>query len=182
MQVLLLKKREGLGNEGDIVPVTDGYARNFLLPRKFAVKATKNTIELQKKLITERGKKVVQELEEYKALAERISCLSLTVPEKVGEDDRLYGSVTASDIVKLMKEEGIAVYQWPERLEVVPGWPLTALNKIDKRLLRAYITNRLFEEGTISDQLGDEFLRKDKITLDDMQTGRVKIDFAGSPS
>jgi 2,3-dihydroxybenzoate-AMP ligase len=89
-------------------------------------------------------------------------------------------NLTFEEVKEFMKEEGIAVFQWPERLEVVPGWPLTALNKIDKRLLRAYITNRLFEEGTISDELGDEFLRKDKITLDDMQTGRVKIDFTGS--
>ncbi|UCG65258.1 MAG: AMP-binding protein [Deltaproteobacteria bacterium] len=89
-------------------------------------------------------------------------------------------NLTFEEVKEFMKEEGIAVFQWPERLEVVPGWPLTALNKIDKRLLRAYITNRLLEEGTISDELGDEFLRKDKITLDDMQTGRVKIDFTGS--
>ena len=109
MQVLLLQKREGLGSEGDIVPVADGYARNFLLPRKLAVKVTKSTIELQKKLIAERRKKVAQELDEHKALAERISCLSLTIPEKVGEDDRLYGSVTTADIVKLMKEEGIEI-------------------------------------------------------------------------
>ena len=89
-------------------------------------------------------------------------------------------NLTFEEVKEFMKEEGIAVFQWPERLEVVPGWPLTALNKIDKRLLRAYITNRLFEEGAISKELGDEFLKKDKLTLDDMQTGRVKIDFAGS--
>jgi large subunit ribosomal protein L9 len=109
MQVLLLRKTEGLGSEGDIITVADGYARNFLLPRKFAVKATKSTIELQRKLIAEREKKAAQELEEHRALAERISTLSLTVAAKVGEDDQLYGSVTAGDIAKLLGEEGIEI-------------------------------------------------------------------------
>jgi large subunit ribosomal protein L9 len=107
MDVLLLKTREGLGSEGDIVAVADGYARNFLLPKKLAVKATKSTIELQKKLVAERSRRAAEELEGYKALADRISGLSVTISAKVGEDDQLYGSVTASDIVGLAKEEGI---------------------------------------------------------------------------
>ncbi len=107
MEVLLLKTREGLGSEGDIVAVADGYARNFLLPEKLAVKVTKSTIELQKKLVGERSRRAAEELEGYKALAERISSLSVTISAKVGEDDQLYGSVTAADIVKLAEEEGI---------------------------------------------------------------------------
>jgi len=85
------------------------------------------------------------------------------------------------EVQQFMKEQGIAVFQWPELLEVVQGWPLTAMNKIDKRLLRAYITRKLFEEGAISRELGDEFLKKDKLSLADIQTGKVKIDFTGSP-
>jgi 2,3-dihydroxybenzoate-AMP ligase len=89
--------------------------------------------------------------------------------------------LTFEEMKEFMKEQGIAVFQWPERLEMVEGWPLTALNKIDKRRLRAFVTNRLFEEGMISKELGDEFLKKDKFTIDDLQAGRVKIDFTGSP-
>ncbi|MCJ7596277.1 MAG: AMP-binding protein [Desulfobacterales bacterium] len=100
------------------------------------------------------------------------SFVQLAVGEKFG----------AEDMKQYMKEKGIAVFQWPERLEVVKGWPLTGLNKIDKRLLRAYMTNRLFEEGAISQELGDEFLKRDKLSLDDLQTGKVKIDFTGAPS
>ena len=85
------------------------------------------------------------------------------------------------DVKAYMRDKGIAVFQWPERLEIVQGWPLTALNKIDKRFLRVYIANKLFEEGTISKELGDEFLTKDKVTLNDIQTGKVRIDFTGSP-
>lgn len=109
MQVLLLKKTDGLGNDGDIVTVSDGYARNYLIPRKIAVIATKGTIELQKKLVSERQKRTEKELENYKALAEKISNISLTIPVKVGEDDQLYGSVTANDIVRLLKEEGVEI-------------------------------------------------------------------------
>jgi large subunit ribosomal protein L9 len=109
MQVLLLKKTTALGDDGDIVSVSDGFARNYLFPKKLAVKADKGTIELQKKLIAERQKRSAQELEQYRVLAEKISALSLTVPVKVGEDDQLYGSVTTSDIVRLAKEEGIEI-------------------------------------------------------------------------
>lgn len=89
---------------------------------------------------------------------------------------------TMEEVQQFMKAQGIAVFQWPERLEVVKGWPLTALNKIDKRLLRAHITRKLFEEGVIARELGDEFLKKDKLELNDVISGKVKIDFAGSPS
>ena len=109
MQVLLLKRTEGLGKEGDIVTVASGYARNYLLPGKIAVEATKNTVELQKKLISERQRKAEQELQEYSELAERISIISLTVPVKVGEDEQLYGSVTSADIARLLKDEGIEI-------------------------------------------------------------------------
>lgn len=89
-------------------------------------------------------------------------------------------TVTFEEMQQFMKELGIAVFQWPERLEIVRGWPLTALNKIDKRLLRAYITKRLFEEGAISEEQGDEFLLKDKLTMVEILKGDVKIDFTGS--
>ncbi len=90
-------------------------------------------------------------------------------------------ALTLEEVQQFMREQGIAVFQWPELLEVVQGWPLTAMNKIDKRLLRAYITRKLFEEGAISRELGDEFLEKDKLNLADIQSGKVKIDFTGSP-
>jgi 2,3-dihydroxybenzoate-AMP ligase len=91
-------------------------------------------------------------------------------------------SLTLEEVQQFMKEQGVAVFQWPERLEVVGGWPLTANNKIDKRLLRAWVTCKLLEEGAISRDLGDEFLEKDKLSLLDVQTGKIKIEFTGSSS
>ncbi|MBI4334083.1 MAG: AMP-binding protein [Chloroflexi bacterium] len=86
------------------------------------------------------------------------------------------------EVQQLMKDQGIAVFQWPERLEVVRGWPLVGLSKIDKRILRAHITRKLLAEGTIDAKLADEFLSKDKLKVADITSGKVKIDFTGSVS
>jgi hypothetical protein len=75
----------------------------------------------------------------------------------------------------------VAIFQWPERIEMVNGWPLTAVNKIDKRCLRAYIATKLFNEGKIEKALGNDYLRRDKLTIDDVLSGRIKIEFTGSP-
>ncbi|OGO42718.1 MAG: hypothetical protein A2Z05_06835 [Chloroflexi bacterium RBG_16_60_22] len=90
-------------------------------------------------------------------------------------------AITFEEIQSYMKENGLAVFQWPERLEIVEAWPLTAVNKIDKRSLRAYIATRLFEEGSIEKSLGDDYLRRDKVTIDDVLSGRMKIEFTGAP-
>jgi 2,3-dihydroxybenzoate-AMP ligase len=86
-----------------------------------------------------------------------------------------------AEIQDYMKEKGVAVFQWPERIEIVRGWPLTAVSKIDKRCLRAHMAVKLFQEGLILKSLGDDYLRKDKITIDEVLGGRIKIEFSGSP-
>ena len=91
-------------------------------------------------------------------------------------------SVTFDEVQQYMKERGIAVFQWPERVEVIGGWPLTAVNKIDKRRLRAYITAQLFKEGKIDKELGDDYLRREKLAIDDVTSGKVKIEFIGTPT
>ena len=91
-------------------------------------------------------------------------------------------SVTFDEVKQYMAEEGIAVFQWPERVEIVGGWPLTAVNKINKRHLRAYITAQLFKEGEIDKEFGNEFLKRDKLTVDDVMSEKVKIEFIGTPS
>lgn len=88
---------------------------------------------------------------------------------------------TLEEVQKYMQEKGVAVFQWPERVELVTGWPLTAVNKIDKRCLRAFIAAKLFREGGIAKPLGDDYLRRDKLTIDDVLSDRIKIEFTGSP-
>jgi len=91
-------------------------------------------------------------------------------------------SFSLEEVREYMREQGVATFQWPERLEVVEGWPLTPFAKIDKRLLRAYITAKLYQEGKIDKALGDEYLRRDKLSIDDVLEGRVRITFEGIPT
>lgn len=86
------------------------------------------------------------------------------------------------EIKEYFSREGIGTFQWPERLEIVNGWPLTGMNKINKRILRAYITKKLLEEGVIDRSLGNEYLKNDKLSIDDVLSGKVEISFTGTPS
>ncbi len=91
-------------------------------------------------------------------------------------------SVAFDEVQQYMKEQGVGVFQWPERVEVVGGWPLTAVNKIDKWRLRVYITTQLFKEGRIDKEFGNDYLKRDKLTIDDIMSGKVKVEFIGTPS
>ncbi|MCL5961408.1 MAG: AMP-binding protein [Chloroflexi bacterium] len=90
-------------------------------------------------------------------------------------------SVTFQDVLNHLKGLGVAIFELPERFELVDGWPLTPVNKINKLLLRAYITARAVQEGAITKEQGDAYLKRDKLTTDDVIEGRVKIDFSGTP-
>ena len=106
MQVILREHVDNLGRRGEIVKVADGYARNFLLPRKLAMLATEGN---KKQIERERGKFVVKEAEEQKvaeALAERLGALDISIAKKVGETEALYGSVTTADIAEALKAKG----------------------------------------------------------------------------
>ena len=132
MEVLLIKDVETLGREGDIVTVASGYARNFLIPKGCAVAASEQTLKLQEKIRAERLAREAHERQEFEELAEKLSTVSLTTPVKVGEDEQLYGSVTAQDIAALLHEEGFEI----DRKNVVLENPIKALGvyAIDIRL------------------------------------------------
>ncbi|MGI6082035.1 MAG: 50S ribosomal protein L9 [Limnochordia bacterium] len=98
MRVILTQDVEKIGEAGDVVNVADGYARNFLIPRGMAVQATKanmRRLEHEKEIA---GKKALKEEEEAKALAGRLSGLTVTITAKTGEGGRLFGSVTSQDV------------------------------------------------------------------------------------
>ncbi|MBI4318645.1 MAG: AMP-binding protein [Chloroflexi bacterium] len=90
-------------------------------------------------------------------------------------------TVTFEELIEHLKNMGVAVYELPERFEVVDGWPLTAVNKTNKSLLRAYITAKAVREGAISKEIGDAYLKRDKMSVDDVWEGKIKIDFTGTP-
>jgi large subunit ribosomal protein L9 len=132
MQVILREPVSELGNVGDVVTVADGYARNYLLPKRLAVKANpKNAQELehQKRLIERYKLKVRQDAA---TVAQRLESVSLTIPMMVGEQDKLFGSVTARDLEAALSQEGISI----SRKHFVMDEPIKSLGiyTIDVRL------------------------------------------------
>ena len=106
MEVILRDHVENLGKRGEVVKVADGYARNFLLPRKLALLATPGNV---KQIARERVKLDAKEAEEQgaaEAIAARMAGLVVVVTRKVGETGVLYGSVTTSDIAESLQEQG----------------------------------------------------------------------------
>jgi len=106
-QLLLLQDVEALGRCGDLVTVKPGYARNFLIPQKKAVVADNYTLRLRVRLQEERAKQAVIDQKEAEEIAEKYSTLNLSTEVKVDADGRLYGSVSAADIVKVCAAEGV---------------------------------------------------------------------------
>jgi large subunit ribosomal protein L9 len=109
MEIILRADVQHLGKVGEVVKVKDGYARNYLLPKGLAYPAT----EANKKRIAYEGERLVKQQAAEKAAAEteatRLADVHLTFEVKVGEEEKLYGSVTASDIQRKLEELNIKV-------------------------------------------------------------------------
>ena len=109
MKVILQETLEGVGNLGDLLDVSDGFARNYLLPRRKAVLANSRNIkefEHAKRVAADRAKKEKQDIEAH---AKSMSAVSLTISAQVGKDDKMFGSVTAKDIAEGLAEKGFTV-------------------------------------------------------------------------
>ena len=109
MEIILKQEIPGLGKAGDVVKVADGYARNYLIPRKMAVPATERAKRALEKEMMMRTSKKEREALEARRLAEKLSNISCTIRARAGENDRLFGSVTAADIAKALEEQKIHV-------------------------------------------------------------------------
>ncbi len=120
MKVILNEEVENLGLAGDVVKVADGFARNYLLPRGMAVVATDRSVrhlEHQKKIVADRQSKIVGSLAERK---KAIEALSLTITVQAGEEGKLFGSVTTSELASALLKEGVSV----ERKRILLGEPI----------------------------------------------------------
>ena len=109
MKVILRQDYEKLGSVGDVVDVKDGYARNYLIPRNIAYQATPNSIlqlEEEKKQHSRRQEKEKRASEK---LAVELEKVSITIQMNVGEDDKLFGSVTSQMIADSLKEKGFTI-------------------------------------------------------------------------
>lgn len=123
MKVILKKKVDKLGISGDIVNVSEGYARNYLIPRDLGMIADEKNVKAlnhQKKVIQSH---INSQRKEAEILAEKISALSCTISKKVGEEEKLFGSVTTADIEEALVKEGFTI----SKKDIVIAEPIKAL-------------------------------------------------------
>jgi large subunit ribosomal protein L9 len=148
MEVILREHVDNVGRRGEIVKVADGYARNYLLPRKLALLATDGN---KQRIERERAKFEAQEADERRmaeAVAARMANLELDIARRVGETDVLYGSVTTSDIAEAMSAKGFDV----DRRKIYLQEPIKRLGEFDvpvrlQRDVTATIKVKVIAEG-----------------------------------
>lgn len=125
MEVILREDIEKLGSRGQVVKVADGFARNFLLPRRLAVPATeanRKIVEQERQAALRREAKEKTAAEE---LARMLSAVTLTIKQKAGEADQLFGSVTAKDIAELLEKQGYTI----DRKKILLDHPIKTLGE-----------------------------------------------------
>lgn len=105
MQVILLKDVKGIGKAGAVAKVSDGYARNMLLPRGLAKEATDGSLKELERLKAQGEAKKAEELAKAKEIAKKIEAASVTLKSKSGEGGRLFGSITSQDIADAVKAQ-----------------------------------------------------------------------------
>lgn len=125
MEVILREDIEKLGSRGQVVKVADGFARNFLLPRRLAVPAT----EANKKIVEQERQAALRREAKEKAaaaeLAQMLAPVTLTTSQKAGEAEQLFGSVTAKDIAELLEKQGYTI----DRKKIALDHPIKTLGE-----------------------------------------------------
>ena len=127
MEVILREHVDNLGRRGEIVKVADGYARNYLLPRKLALLATdgnKKHVERERRIMETRE---AEEKSQAEAIASRLSTVDITIARRVGETEQLYGSVTATDISDFLKTKGFEI----DRRKLILPEPIKTIGEHD---------------------------------------------------
>ena len=126
-EVLLMTDVPGLGQEGEVVRVAEGYLRNFLLPKKLAAVINDGSRKQVEKKRLAREAKLADERGKMAELAKVIEQLSVTIPGKTGEKDKLFGSVTVMDIAAAVEKQGVKL----DRHQIQLDEPLKKLGKFD---------------------------------------------------
>jgi large subunit ribosomal protein L9 len=123
MKVILRQNYEGLGSIGDVVAVKDGYARNYLVPRKIAYRATPSSLKALEEEKKQHERKEVKSVKEAEALSSKLGNISLTITMKVGEDEKLFGSVTSQMIADALATNNFTV----DKRDITLEEPIKAL-------------------------------------------------------
>jgi large subunit ribosomal protein L9 len=127
MQIILTTDVPSLGDAGDLVEVKAGYGANYLIPQGLALPATssnKNQIEHQRRAISAR---IARDRQDAEGLAAKLSHLSVTITRLVGDDDKLFGSVSNKDIAEALRDQGHEV----DRRKIILDAPIKALGVYD---------------------------------------------------
>ena len=125
MEIILREHVEHLGKRGDIVKVSDGYARNYLLPRKLALPANdgnKKHVERERKIMEGRE---AEEKGQAEAIGTRLAAIDIAIARRVGDTEQLYGSVTAADIADFLKAKGFEI----DRRKLILPEPIKAIGE-----------------------------------------------------
>ncbi len=130
MEVLLMTDVPDLGAEGDVVAVANGYARNYLLPRKKAAPVTEATRRRLEKIRAQREQERKATLQEARRRADALKDVSCTIPVKTSDGEKLFGSVSASDIVSALAQQGVQV----EKDALVLEQPIKELGVFDVKV------------------------------------------------
>ena len=123
MDIILLKDYDGLGESGDVVDVKPGFARNKLIPEGIALRASKRNMAIaeERKMVTKNRQKRAEASNE--AILKKLSKIEITIEAQVGDEDKMFGSVTALDIHKSLEEKGVIV----DRNTILLDEPIKAL-------------------------------------------------------
>ena len=130
MKVVLLQDVKALGKKGDVVEVSEGYARNFLLTKKYAVEATPanlNTLKLQK---ANADKIAAEQLAEAKDIAAKLEKVTVTVAIKAGENGKTFGSVSSKEIAQELEKQGLEV----DKKKIVLPDPIKEFGKYEVKV------------------------------------------------
>lgn len=130
MKIILRQDLDELGLEGAIVNVKEGYARNYLIPKGFALVADNRNIKLiemqKKKIETNR----IKAKEDAEKAAKTLEGIVITISQKVGEEDKLYGSVTSMDLADELEKKGISI----DRKKIILDKPIKTLGEFDVKI------------------------------------------------
>jgi len=154
-KLLLIEDVEDLGRSGDVVSVKPGFARNFLLPRGFAVAADKNALRMQARLKEAREAQAASDKAEAEKSAEQLSSVVLSTIVKVDHDGRMYGSVTAHDIAELLQSQANLTV---EKRSIVLKHAIKALGihkinvKLKEGITAVFTLKVMSEEGQFADE------------------------------
>jgi large subunit ribosomal protein L9 len=127
MQIILQEDVEKLGTRGQLVDVAEGYARNFLLPRKLALEATAGNLKRLEKMRANFAKKEATEKEAAQKQAELLTGVSLEFTRKAGENDQLFGSVTSGDIAEALAAKGFEI----DKKRIVLAEPIKVMGEYE---------------------------------------------------